>query len=750
MKLMHIPLAFVLAVAVTAEEPSYAVGATLYSRGLYADAADMFLAFAQNRPADALVPRALMLAGEARRRSGDTDAAYRIYEELSQKHPKSPQAALAQLRSLEIEITNNKTDGRAKILQSIRGLPQEAEALRVFLLAKTLVAEGRRDEAMRVIEQAEGAGLAGGGAYLIKGDVALDAGDHSAALAAYQKALQEERLKPAATLRLAELARRAGRTSDALGLYRSVNAASFASEREKAVWAAGYALALLASGEYVTARQQISAALLSARNVPEDLRNTLSAALAPAMGVSVLLAGDDKALQELLPQLPPDDRLTLWLRVWAAYRSGNHRAALSAAQAAQAMLGDADPAILTDVRLLGALSAAALNDWQAMKPFMSVPFTGYPDYIQAHLHVMRLAAEKASAAEINSALEALLKTSPPAPVAAWAEALLAYHALLAGEIENAEMRIKAFTAANPASPYVVPLKKSLLAAASTSAEPGKIIALAGDFLPFVPPADAPAVNELLAWGMYRQGRKKEAADALLKARAASRDNTLKPRMLYEAALCTAESGDEAAAVKLLRQAHDEGHPLPADTAVWLVLRLPPEEAPAIAERLAPALGSPGAQGAAAMLAVAQVHASARRWQELGQAMDVYLAARAPGDAPPDVAVARMYKALADLNLDRTGAAFAVIDSALPLLDGFRRMQGLVVRGRALARLGRLDEALADLLHVGILAAPADTESISLVREALLEARSVAEKLGKNALLPVIDKSLADIAAVKAP
>ena len=736
--------------SVAAEDTSYAVGATLYARGLYADAAVQFLNFVKASPQDALAPRALLLAGEARRRTGDNAAAYELYQNVEKSYPKTPQAALAQLRVAEIEILNNKTEGRAKTLQALRGLPPEAESLRTFLLAKVLVAEGRKEEATRVIEQAEGAGFAGGSAYLVKGDIALAGGDFGTALAAYQKALQEDRLKPAATLRLAELARRGGRNDDALTLYRSINIGTLQSEREKAVYTAGFGLSLLATGDYRTAQQQLSSAIQFSKKMDNATRASVTAACLPALSVTALMNGDTKSIDDTMADLQPNDSLTTWLRVWTAYRKGDFKTTLQIAQSVAAAGNEKNTGVANDIRLVGAISAANLKDWGNLKALLIGPFPGYPAYLNPLLQALRVYGEQGPAQDLDTALQALLRTSPPSNIASWGEALLASQAVKSGNLDNAEVRVKGFVSAYPTSPYVAPLKKSLLALAAANAPPAKIVELAKEYIASNPAGDITDAEELLAWGLYSQGQKKDAADALLKARDITKDQAVKGRLVYEAGLSLAESGDEKAALKLLYSAGKEGFALPPDAAVWATLHSSPDEASVLAERLVPALKSEGPLSQAALTAIYRTYSSSGRWKELGDALDVYLAARKPDEAgAEESAAARLYKAEAEFNLDRAASSFTLIDNALPTLRGFDRAKALLIRGRSLVRLGRPDEGLSDLLYVGMVVVPMDDASRTLVRSALQEARTVAEKLGKNDLVGAIDKSLASLSTGKA-
>jgi TolA-binding protein len=733
-----------------AEDTSYAVGATLYARGLYADAALQFLGFVKASPQDALAPRALLLAAEARRRTGDNAAAYDLYQNVEKSYPKTPQSALAQLRVAEIEILNNKIEGRAKTLQSLKGLPPEAESLRTFLLAKVLVAEGRKEEASRVIEQAEGAGFAGGSAYLVKGDIALAGGDFGTALAAYQKALQEDRLKPTATLRLAELARRAGRNDDALTLYRTINVGSLPSEREKVVYTAGFGLSLLSSGDYRSAQQQLSSAIQFAKKMDDATRSSIIAACLPALSVSALLNGDMKLIDDLTADLPPNDSLTTWLRTWTAYRKGDFKSALQTAQSVAAAGNEKNAGIANDIRLVGAVSAANLKDWGNLKALLIGPFSGYPEYLNPLLQALRIYGEQAPPQDLDLALQALLRTSPPSNIASWAEALLASQAVKSGNLDNAEVRVKGFVSAYPTSPYVSPLRKSLLALAAASAPPAKIVELAKEYIASNPAGDITDAEELLAWGLYGQGQKKEAADALLKAHDIAKDQAVKGRLVYEAGLSLAEGGDEKAALKLLYDAGKDGFALPPDAAVWATLHSSPDEASVLAERLVPALKSEGPLSQAALAAIYRTYSSSGRWKELGEAIDVYLAARKPDEAgAEESAAARLYKAEAEFNLDRAASSFTLVDNALPSLRGFDRAKALLIRGRSLVRLGRPDEGLSDLLYVGMVVVPLDDASKAVVHSALVEARATAEKLGKNDLVGAIDKSLASLTIGKA-
>lgn len=703
-----------------AEAPpeGYLLGLRLMQERLYADAARQFERVHNEQAAGEYGARALFMAAECKKSAGWRDAAVECYRQLADS--KDLVGLLARLRLAEAALDDGEAGRALELLSRIRGLSGEQEGFRVYLEARALAAAGRTEEAEKLLLRVSDAPVVGDAAALLLGWLYEMAGRTADAQAQYLAVVNRTgghgAYRSIALVHLADVARRAGRYEEALGLVRRAGQPLPRPEEFLASLVEG--ACMLALGQ---SSEQAALALNRAAAALKRLPETAAAGLAPGLrlleAAAALASGKPQVLRSALAGVPADSEHALWLRAWLAYIERDYKAALATARGAASKVQAAP--LREDMRLVTAAAALALGDWQAALDAADRPFSGRPVGLDAVI----TAAAALRLKRHDTAIEALRQVSAKAPTAefvGWAKAAELLAEAAAGADVTSE-RISAVIAEKDTAPYQPLLRRLLVASALAAGNLPAVEQACRELLPEAKDAEASNLRLLLAWALYSQGKRIEAADALL---AVPDDIGSK----HQAALVLAEAGAHDRARPLLAEAARAGLELAADTALYAAqaAEMPADD---VLRLLRPMLE--GRHGDKYLeLSLRRLLAAAwqqNNWKLLAAGAE--LALKAATDDPAK-ALARLYRALAALKAGDFNTAAVASQNALPGLGGADRILGLYVCGMAALKTGEREEALAHLLYVGILTTPGDAATGAMRKEALAAAAETAKNMDR--------------------
>lgn len=727
-------IAMVLLVSVlvrAAETPpeAYVVGLRLMKEGLYSEAAQQFERAHRDAPRSPYATKALFLSAECKREIGWHKAAGEIYEQIAKGRDRENQ--LARVRLAEYALDEGKASEALKWLEDVAGLSGTQEGFRVYLQGRALAAAGRVEEAERLLQRMADVPGTGEAASLLLGWLLETKGRVAEAQSRYRSVLKRGGERgpycAVAFVHLADIERRGGRFAEALGLISKARAAgAVLPGREQFLADYVEGTCLLARGDKPDqAARALSKARNALSNLPPDAAGEFSGVLQVLDGAAALSAGDMGTLQKALKGLPEKSEYAVWLGAWSAYLSGDTAAALKmAAEDAKAVK---EGVLLEDLRLVRAAAALREGKWEEALEASEADFPARPrelnEVIQAAAAI-RLGRTK----EAVTALEKIVAGGTAGAFVGWASAaLLVLEATGGGEV--VPERVAAVMDERDSEKYKPVLQRLLVGAAYRKGEPAELEKVVKELLPTAGGREAEELRVLLAWAQYAQGRKAEAAKTLLTAGAA-------PSRKYQAALLLAEAGAHEEARRLILEARREGHAIDPTAALYAAQSkaISSDEVFALLEPLLSA-------GKEAETALRRLFAAAwdrKDWKLLLRGTELALKHTEEG---PAKTLARVYRALAEVKDGDADASMVAVSNALPRLGGSDRVLGIYVRGIAALRLGRKEEALSDLLYVGVLSSGTDDAARRFREEALGGAVKAAKELGKQEVVVLAERYL---------